>query len=380
MSGGPVPYDAVVIGGGFFGCELAAYLRRKRGFRKVVVLEQEARIMDRASRWNQARIHGGYHYPRDFVTAHRSRLSQPVFVENYGSAVFRDVISLYAIARRGSQMTAQTFLRRMQQVGAPIKVAPDKLATLFVPAMVEGVFEVEERVFDANGLRKLVQDKLAELEVECRLGVRVFRVDGDSNYLRVSATATGRGNLDFLSSHVFNCTYSGLNSIDGSRNVVESQLKHEIAELALLEVPEVLREVAITVMDGPFFSVLPYPPEKVHSLSHVRYTPTVSWTNQLAHPSPYDVLIQEPQDSRFERMIRDAGRFLPVLHDAKFVGKFREIKTTLVDREENDGRPILIEQSEKHKSLYSVLGGKIDNVFDMFQYFDTVNFDLEHQS
>lgn len=372
-------YDAIVVGGGFFGCELATYLKTRKGFQSVLVLEQESRALNRASRWNQARVHGGYHYPRDFVTAHRSRMSQPLFVEHYSSAIYRNVTSVYAIARRGSHVTAETFLRRMKQAEAPISRAPDPIWGLFSPALVEAVFEVEEKVFDADALRRAVEKKLIESGVESKFGARVVGVEGDSNQLRVLVRADEESIGTFEAKYVFNCTYSGLNTIDGSGSVVSAQLKHEIAELTLIDVPDDLKELAITVVDGPFFSVLPYPPEKTHSLSHVRYTPTFSWRDGAESRNPYEVLGEERHDSRSDRMLRDAARFVPALKASRVVGKFREVKTVLLDTEDNDGRPILIEQSEKNRRLYSILGGKIDNVFDMFKFFDRVHFDIEGQ-
>ncbi|MCI5632896.1 FAD-dependent oxidoreductase, partial [Helicobacter sp.] len=58
-------YDCIVIGGGFYGCMLALELHQK--FKKILILEKENDILTRASLINQARIHGGYHYPRSLV-------------------------------------------------------------------------------------------------------------------------------------------------------------------------------------------------------------------------------------------------------------------------------------------------------------------------
>lgn len=53
-------YDAIVIGGGIFGCYAALFLARKG--KKVCLLEREAALFQKASLVNQARLHGGYHY------------------------------------------------------------------------------------------------------------------------------------------------------------------------------------------------------------------------------------------------------------------------------------------------------------------------------
>jgi hypothetical protein len=44
-----------------------------------------------------------------------------------------------------------------------------------------------------------------------------------------------------------------------------------------------------------------------------------------------------------------------------------EIKTVLVANESNDGRPILFEKHVDLPGFYSVLGGKLDNIFDVIE-------------
>ena len=69
------PAAAVVIGGGFYGCMLAAHLRQAGG--RVVLCEKHDDILERASHTNQARVHNGYHYPRSMLTGLRSRVNFP---------------------------------------------------------------------------------------------------------------------------------------------------------------------------------------------------------------------------------------------------------------------------------------------------------------
>ena len=50
--------------------------------------------------------------------------------------------------------------------------------------------------------------------------------------------------------------------------------------MALMQAPDVLKEIGVTVMDGPFFSMMPFPARGLHTLSHVRYTPHFSWKDE----------------------------------------------------------------------------------------------------
>ena len=64
--------DYLIVGGGFYGCCLALYLRSISN--RVLLVEAGDTLLDRASRVNQARVHTGFHYPRSALTAVKSML------------------------------------------------------------------------------------------------------------------------------------------------------------------------------------------------------------------------------------------------------------------------------------------------------------------
>ena len=82
----PFPDRRIIIaGGGFFGCSIAMMLHR-RGWQPIVVEEADD-LLTQASRVNQARVHGGYHYPRSLMTAYRSRQNYEIFRQHYRDAI-----------------------------------------------------------------------------------------------------------------------------------------------------------------------------------------------------------------------------------------------------------------------------------------------------
>lgn len=66
-------------------------------------------------------------------------------------------------------------------------------------------------------------------------------------------------------------------------------------------------------------------------------------------------------------MVRDASRYLPAISNMKYQRSLFEVKTVLVKSEGDDGRPILFEEYFKLPGFYSVLGGKIDNIYDVYE-------------
>jgi hypothetical protein len=64
-------------------------------------------------------------------------------------------------------------------------------------------------------------------------------------------------------------------------------------------------------------------------------------------------------------MVRDAARYLPAISAARYEASLFEVKTLLGKNEVDDGRPILFHRDARLPQLCSVLGGKIDNIYDI---------------
>lgn len=353
-------YDAVVIGGGFFGCSIANFLRSRK--RTVVLLERESGLFRHASYANQARIHNGYHYPRSLHTAYRSRVNFQTFLRDFPECVVRNFTKLYAIARNRSKVSARQFERFCNTIGAPWSPARESFVHLFNPQLIESVYEVTEHAFDSDILRDLLESRMARSGVEIRCNTAVAHVEADGNESRI----TLQDGSQCKARVVFNCTYAGLKRIAPG---CPAQLKQELAELALIEPPEELRNIGITVMCGPFFSTMPFPPRGLHTLSHVRYTPHCQWTDgEPGTPgNPYAALAGSARQSQGTHMLRDAERYVPALRKARIVDSLFSIKTVLARNEMDDGRPILVERSTTPNPVYSIMGGKLDNVYDVLQ-------------
>lgn len=356
-------WDGVVIGAGFFGCRVALALRQL-GLRRVLLVERERDIMRRASFVNQARVHNGYHYPRSFPTAQRARENYPRFCEEYGFAIVQGMRKYYAIAK-GSRVTADQFQRFCDGIGAPCRPAWSRLAPLFDPDFVDDAFEVEEAAFDASLIAARLRRELDAAGVTLALECSAF-VEAAGPPARLSLARESGPVESVLADAVFNCTYA---AIDAAGCGVSTPVKRELAEMALIEPPPELAHAGVTVMDGPFFSCMPFPARGVHSLSHVRYTPHMSWT-EAGDRDPYAVLDAYPMESRVDRMLRDAARYLPAMADCAHEGSLFTVKTVLARNEGDDGRPILFERHGSGGRVVSILGGKIDNVFDVLERLD----------
>lgn len=364
-----------VIGCGFFGLYLADFLAQ-RGH-AVSVFEKEMESMSHASYNNQARVHNGYHYPRSVLTAFRSRVSFPRFVQEFPEAVYRDFEQYYLVGRKLSKVTAYQFASFCKRIGAPVERASDSFRKLINDHYIEDCFKVHEYAFDAKILKQHMLERISNLPINISYNTEIKHVrwggHGDKHHIYLDAIipnhpVVSTGPFD----HVFNCTYSRLNYLLSGSGLDLIPLKHELTELCLVCVPEPLQHVGITVMCGPFFSVMPFPSVRttdglpVHSFSHVRYTPHYEWYEQDSCPvDPYRKLKDDPKHTAWPYIRRDAARYLPILADTQYRSSLWEVKTVLPRSESDDSRPILFRTNVGLKGLHCVMGGKIDNVYDV---------------
>jgi glycine/D-amino acid oxidase-like deaminating enzyme len=354
-------YKVVIVGGGFYGCCLALFLRSVTP--RILLVEAGTGLLERASRVNQARIHTGFHYPRSFTTAMRSRALQQRFARDFKHAVVADFDMLYAIAAYRSKVSASRFARMFEAIGAPFSRAPKQLRRLFDPELIEDVFVCREFAFDWTALRDDLRARLAANGVSVRLGETVETMLCEPNRVIVRLG----GGQELTTSFLFNVTYANVNNVAFRSGLAPLALKHELAEVALVEPPPELARLAVTVMDGPFFSSMPYPAEKLYSLAHVRYTPHFSWVDSSKDLSPYQISDRLPKVSRWRHMVQDAKRFLPCMQHVTYRHSLFDVKTVLVKNDRDDGRPILLHRHAEGPRIYSVLGAKIDNIYDLFE-------------
>ena len=359
--------DTIIIGGGFYGLRVALFLYEELGVKNIRILEKEDDMMSHASYVNQARVHNGYHYPRSVLTGYRSVVNFPRFIKEYPDAIVSDFDKYYGIARHLSKVNAYQFRRFSEKIGADIEDAPLEIAKLFNPLLTEAVYKVKEYAFNSHALRDSLLKRISECPgIEISKGEKVMRVVHEDNTLGVE---TSKG--VYKARYVLNCTYASINTLHRASSLPLVKLKHEITEMCLVRLPEHLNKFSITMMDGPFFSIMPFPSKGLNTLSHVRYTPHESWVdNEDTDPERFDTheyLKKEAFRSNYQQMYNDVVRFIPALKDMEYAESIVEVKTVLVKSEGDDSRPILYRSDFGIDGYVCIMGGKLDNIYDVFE-------------
>jgi hypothetical protein len=361
-------YDRVVIGGGLFGA-YSSLILGKLGH-KVLLVEQSPKLMGRASFVNQARLHTGLHYPRSIVTARESLGYYTKFRERFPAAVF-DFNQIYAIASHNSKTSSHDFQDFVNRLGLDFEaIDPDKY---FNQGAVEMAIKVEEPTFDAQILREQLSIEIeSDPNIELCLGTAV--IGGELSSEGSSISLSDGSKID--TSGVVIATYAGINTIRQSLGLEALPLSFELTEIVLGSVSHEMSGMGFTVMDGPFWSMMPFGNSGSVSLTSVGITPlrksrllpifpcqslrTGCTPMRLSdcntcHVKPSSGVAHQVQQMNL--FLKNQDFFTPTK-------SLLTVKSTLNTTEVDDARPTLI-QKEPDSKTWTVFSGKVSTLFDL---------------
>ncbi len=382
-------FDFVVVGGGIFGCYAALHLAGRGA--KVAILEKEARLFQKASLVNQARLHGGYHYPRSVATAAMSDEHKTRFTEEHRPFVNQSFEKFYAIDRYGSFTDGLQFERFCEYLKIPCERVTDH--PLFNYNRLEALYRTEEHSFDpvllGNYYREKVENtpgitvfKNAQIQqasaigntwtIEVQLETSNFKLESPDFQLETF-------NLKLETPTVINATYAASNAVNRLFGANDLALTHEISEIAFVSSPQ-FGQRGLTVMDGPFGSIMPYGLSGLLSLSSVAYTHHKISFEALPHFDCQTPEIDPACRPEAPGICTDCQR-RPVSNAPKMLAQMQQyfadtvrfahlfsyytIKSKLKASHIDDGRPTEISLLRENPRFYCLFAGKINSIYEV---------------
>lgn len=364
-------YDKIIVGAGLYGL-YAAQQCGSRG-ESVLVLEKDAAPFMRATYINQARVHMGYHYPRSYSTAIKSAHYFERFCKDYGFCLHKEFDQVYATSAHFSWTNAQEFRRFC----AAAQIRCDEVSTerYFNAGQCDGAFLTTEYTYDAQVLKQYFLKEIAAMpNVQIAYQRKPERVERTGSVWKVKA-----GDIEAETPFLLNATYAGVNELHNMLGFELFKIKYELCEIILCKVDERLKNTGITVMDGPFFSIMPFGQTEYHSLTSVTFTPHVTSYEGLAtfdcqkHSQgkckPGDLYncneCPAKPASAWPMMSQLARKYLKPEYGFEYAGSLFSMKPILKASEIDDSRPTVVRQYTSDPVFVSVLSGKINTVYDL---------------
>lgn len=365
-------YDKIIIGAGLYGLYSALFCGSKG--QSVLVLEKDPTPFRRATYINQARVHQGYHYPRSISTALKSAGYFERFNKDYDFCINREFEKVYATSSEYSWSNGEQFQKFCKAAGIPCEeLNPGKF---FRDGMCDGAFLTREYTYDAMILRDYFLDKLERLSnVEIWYDADIKQIDKLSDVYELSLSDGRKIQTGFL----VNATYASTNQILDKLGFEKFKIKYELCEIILCDVNEQLSNYGFTVMDGPFFSIMPFGKTGLHSLTSVTFTPhTTSFDMTPTFNCQKDSKgycsseslgncndCQAKPKSAFPYMANLAHKYLKEEYGFTYHDSLFSMKPILMSSEIDDSRPTVVRTYSTKPTFVGVLSGKINTVYDL---------------
>ena len=186
----------------------------------------------------------------------------------------------------------------------------------------------------------------------------------------------------FESGYILNAAYAGTNQILDMAGFEKFRIKYELCEIILCDVNEALKATGFTVMDGPFFSIMPFGKTGLHSLTSVTFTPHAVSTDpvptfpcqKLSYGNCSRTRLGNCNEcpvrprTAFPYMSGLAGKYLLDDYEFNYRQSLFSMKPVLTSSEIDDSRPTLIRRYSTGPTFVGVLSGKINTVYDLEEF------------
>ena len=370
--------DKIIIGAGLYGLYAAEYSSKKG--EEVLVLEYDREPFSRATYINQARVHMGYHYPRSLTTAIKSAGYFKRFVDDFDFCIHDKFEQIYATSDQFSWTNAKQFIDFCKAADIRCdEVAPGRY---FKKGMCDGAFLTEEYTYDAKILGAYYLDKLDKrTNVRILYGARIDRIIKNNSTFIVRM----QDGTEYEAPFVLNATYASVNQILEKIEGLATEkfnIKYELCEIILCEPSDMLRNIGFTVMDGPFFSIMPFGKTGLHSLTSVTFTPHVTSYEELPRFRCQEGLesgefactsknlgncsiCPHKPETAWRYMSHLADKYMRDEYKYTYKESLYSMKPILKSSEVDDSRPTAIRVLSEGPTFISVLSGKINTVYDL---------------
>jgi hypothetical protein len=236
----------IIIGAGWYGCYLALQCQKRKI--DYVVYEKSGDIFSGASSHNQNRLHLGYHYPRNYKTRVDSKIGFDKFLSVFPELSTKIERNIYSV-HKDSIIDFQTYLNIYEHEKYDFEVLKGSLSKNF-----QGSIIVNERFIDPIKAKSY----FSKLKLNIKFHSNIYIRDG-LYFL---------DNKEISANTIINATYGGIETAEAS----EGFYRQKFLSFIIKKTSDIAPFDALTVMDGPFYSIYPYNKKlNLFTLTHVKY-------------------------------------------------------------------------------------------------------------
>lgn len=336
-----------VLGGGIFGATAAVELGR---FCDVTLFERHDELMTEVSILNQWRHHSGFHYPRSYDQIQEIKAAAGEFEAEYEDAIVRTIPSYFCTSATGVEIPADRYLAacRSNELNFTLETPP---AEVLDASRVSLSVRSDEAVYDPSRMREIVRRRIDDNDrITLRLGSKVLHGVIDRDGTKRLIVRDRDGTHEETCEYLINATYANRNLVAKWFRFPIEPLRFDVYELLVVRLP--VPPICVTIMDGPFTSLVGMGIDNLFMLSHIEQSVLKSVITEDGMPPKWG-----PIRSNRENMLRHSRRYLPILEQATVVESRYATRAVNAFAKDFDARPTVV--TNHGFGCWSILGGKI---------------------
>jgi len=318
-----------VVGAGIFGCSIAIELAKNNY--NIILIEKNNDILSGATKLNHNRIHFGYHYPRSIDTAKQSILGLSSFAMEYNDCIISDFENYYCIAKKNSNVSSLQYENFCTSAGIDFQKT-DINDDIINKDLISTIYKVNEPVYDIDILKAIIKNKLEKYSVEVKLNSPIESFNFNDN------------------DQIINCTYSNLNRVNNHLGAELIPGKYQDVLIPVISLERT--KIGLTVMDGPFCSLMPRGDNKNEFLVYHVLDSVLEESLSDFNATKKDVVKEA------SIILENSKKYYPFLKDAKIIDYWR-VKRFIPDSKETDSRVSQILVSKSNPNVISIFSGKV---------------------
>lgn len=323
----------LVVGSGWYGCHASSLLLESNC--DVTIVDNSNDFFVGSSLKNQNRLHIGFHYPRSESTRNESECGYKKFMSTYGNFAQEISSNIYCVAKN-SILDYRTYLKIMADKSNYFSEIENKEYLRqnfsFNSDLIDGAIKTEEKLLLTDNIKEFFKAKLTSKMIP---------------YCDEKIT-----NLEKENDFVLDCTFGQKHNF--------GNFNYELSICLLYK--SSMKDFAITVMDGPFFSIFPFDIDKrLYTLTHVSHTPLFTSCSIKEIYKRKEMFCVDELNSIIKKMEKEVIPYINNFNDIfEYYGFYVAIKTK--SNEKSDNRSLFFNICDKKLSF---VGGKITGIFAM---------------
>jgi hypothetical protein len=350
--------NALIIGSGIHGITIALQLSNDYN---VIMIDSNSEILMGASNGTHNRIHLGYHYPRSKDTIIECKSGYDFFIDNYKDClIFPD---FFYIIEKNSFTSSEQYKKIMTEECLPcISEYPDSI--FLNKENIEECFKVNEACFDILKMRDRLKKQIETAGIKQYMNFEIQSFNILDKELRLFSSLKEEVNIKDIDL-IVNCTYTYSNNvlkIFGINNFTEYEF--EQTEIAVVECDSDVP--AMTVMDGPFISILPYGNHKNKFIVYdVDNSVRIRENGYLFEKKDLK------NESNWEKIQKHGLKYYPFFKDLKYIQSIYSHRPIPINID-NDSRQTRIVKEEFEIDFYSIKEGKFISAPSIAEIFKNI--------